>query len=80
MMEFEQNTPWRRVYAAFKPRNQFEFARMLNVDRSKISRVMSDDKGLINGRDQEMILIVAGQLSVKIDPVIMVPSVDGVDA
>lgn len=73
MNEIAQDTPWRRVYHAFAPRNQSEFSSMLGFDRSKISRVLSDDKGLINGRDQERILEKAGKLSVIVDPAIMVP-------
>lgn len=73
MNEIAQDTPWRRVYHAFSPRNQSEFSRMLSFDRSKISRVLADDKGLINGKDQERILEKADHFSVKIDPAIMVP-------
>ena len=50
-------TPWQRVYAKFGM-SQSDFARALNRHRSKVSRALSDDEGLIGGRDQKLILAV----------------------
>jgi predicted DNA-binding protein (UPF0251 family) len=36
-----------------------QLARLLNRHRSKISRALSDDKGLISGKDQELIIKAA---------------------
>ena len=65
-------TPWQKVHAKFgmKPAH---LASALGRHRSKISRVLKDDKGLITGRDQELILKVASQLNVNITAEDMTP-------
>lgn len=66
------DTPWRRVFSRFGL-NQSALARAIGKDRSKISRALRDDKGLINGRDQELILKAARKLKVEISPRDMTP-------
>lgn len=58
-------TPWQRVYAKFGM-SQSEFARALDRHRSKVSRALKDAKGLISGRDQELILTAAQDRGVAI--------------
>lgn len=60
-------TPWRIVYSKFGM-SRAAFARALNRHRSKVSRVLKDDKGLINGRDQVRIIEVANELNIVITP------------
>lgn len=69
-------TPWQRVYERFltKPgMTQSSFARALNRHRSKVSRALRDGKGLINGKDQELIIEVAKDLGVTLSPDDMTP-------
>ena len=63
----DRKTPWQKVHAKFGV-NSAALAKMLGRHRSKISRALKDDKGLINGRDQELILSVARANAVKISP------------
>lgn len=65
-------TPWQRVYQKFNM-SQADFARCLNRHRSKISRVLKDRKGLISGRDQDLILTAAKKADVAISADDMVP-------
>lgn len=68
----EPATPWQRVYAKFGM-SQSEFARALKRHRAKISRALSDTEGLINGRDQKLILAAAKQHNVRLDAADMMP-------
>ena len=68
------DTPWRRVFHKFKM-NQSQFAKALGKDRSKISRALADEKGLINGRDQELIIKAAKANKVALPPDYLVPAV-----
>lgn len=45
-----------------------ELARTLGRHRSKLSRALRDSKGLINGKDQELILQVAARKGVNVTP------------
>ncbi len=58
-------TPWQKVHDKFGV-NGSELARALGRHRSKISRALSDPKGLISGRDQELILAAAEARGVSI--------------
>lgn len=58
-------TPWQRVHAKFGV-NSAGLAKLLCRHRSKISRALKDEKGLISGRDQELILNAAKQTGVEI--------------
>lgn len=65
-------TPWQKVHAKFGV-NSAGLARMLGRHRSKISRALKCDKGLISGRDQELILSVAERERVEISPADLTP-------
>lgn len=58
-------TPWQKVHAKFG-RSAAGLAKVLGRHRSKISRALADEKGLINGRDQELILAAAAREGVEI--------------
>jgi hypothetical protein len=66
------STPWRRVYAKFGM-SQADFARAINRHRSKVSRALKDDEGLINGRDQKHLLTVAKELKIDLRPEDLMP-------
>jgi len=53
--------------------SQSEFAVALGRHRSKVSRALSDAKGLISGRDQELILAAARDRNIRIDAADMMP-------
>lgn len=68
----ENPTPWQKVAAKFGLRpSHLAFA--LGRHRSKISRALKDEKGLISGRDQELIIKVASELNVSIAAEDMTP-------
>lgn len=69
----QPDTPWRRVYLAFGARNQTDFAKLFGRDKSKISRVLADKKGLINGPDQERVIGLAAECGVTIEPAALLP-------
>ncbi len=58
-------TPWQRVFSIFGLK-QSAFARALGKHRSKISRALKDEDGLINGRDQVRIMDAARKLKIAI--------------
>jgi plasmid maintenance system antidote protein VapI len=66
-------TPWQKVAARFglKPAH---LAMALGRHRSKISRALKDEKGLISGRDQELIIKTAETLNVNVTPEDMMPA------
>ncbi|WP_339084230.1 hypothetical protein [Hyphomicrobium sp. ghe19] len=57
------STPWRRVFFKFGM-SQSAFARAIDRHRSKVSRDLKDEEGLISGRDQKRLLVVAKELKV----------------
>lgn len=61
----ETNTPWRRVYKKFGMSGN-ALAKEIGRDRSKISRELSSERGLINGEDQELLLAAAARLGVDL--------------
>lgn len=61
----ETTTPWRRVFARFGL-SQNQFAQAIGSHRSKVSRALADDRGLINGSDQERIMLAAQARGVAI--------------
>lgn len=65
-------TPWQKVYARFGM-TQSDFARAIGRHRSKVSRALRDEKGLINGSDQELIIKVAKKLGKDISPNDLLP-------
>lgn len=68
----ESKTPWQRVVAKFGM-SPSAFSKEIGRDRSKLSRVLRDERGLINGDDQERILEAAKRLGVNITPADLVP-------
>lgn len=58
-------TPWQKVREKFGL-NPSQLAKVLGRHRSKLSRALRDERGLINGNDQELILDVAKRLSINI--------------
>lgn len=68
----DRKTPWQRVHLKFGL-SPSALAKLLNRHRSKLSRALNDEKGLINGRDQELILNLAKQHKVSITPDDLVP-------
>lgn len=66
----EVSTPWRRVFERFEV-SQTEFARMLGRHKSKVSRVLADPEGLINGRDQKLLLKLGKERGVKVEDVLL---------
>lgn len=65
-------TPWQKVHRKFGM-SAAGLAKVLGRHRSKISRALNDDKGLINGRDQELILAAAAREGVDIAPEDLTP-------
>ncbi|QND54279.1 winged helix-turn-helix domain-containing protein [Phyllobacterium sp. 628] len=47
--------------------SQSDLARSIGSHRSKISRALSDEKGLITGRDQERLIELAEKRNVPIN-------------
>lgn len=71
-LQDHNTTPWQRVYARFGM-SQSEFAKAIGRHRSKVSRALRDEKGLINGPDQERIIKVAQELSITLRPDDLLP-------
>ncbi len=59
-------TPWQKVHKKFGV-TAAALAKMLGRHRSKVSRALKDEKGLISGRDQELILEAAKAKGIEID-------------
>lgn len=68
------HTPWQKVFFRMGL-SQSELARHLNCHRSKISRAVRDNDGLINGRDQVKLLILADAMGVELLPDDFIPDV-----
>ncbi|MBA8904893.1 hypothetical protein [Aminobacter ciceronei] len=68
----QQMTPWQKVHSKFGI-NSAGLAKLLGRHRSKISRALKDEKGLISGRDQELILNTARENGVEITPNDLMP-------
>ena len=67
-------TPWQRVHRKFGTTGA-GLAKLLGRHRSKVSRALRDEKGLISGRDQELIIDAARQAGVVVTPDDMMPGV-----
>lgn len=65
MRQMAVRTPWQRAYDKFNLKPA-ALARALKCHRSKISRALKDEKGLINGTDQERLLEAARELKVDL--------------
>jgi hypothetical protein len=60
-------TPWQKVHAKFGISSS-KLADEIGRHRSKISRALQDDQGLINGKDQVLLLAAAKRLNVELEP------------
>lgn len=65
-------TPWQRVHAKFGL-PQAQLAKGIGRHRSKVSRALKDDRGLINGTDQARLLEFAKEAGVKLSPADLTP-------
>lgn len=65
-------TPWQKVYAKFGLTSA-GLAKLLGRHRSKISRAIRDEKGLINSVDMALILDAARRQGVEITPDDLLP-------
>ena len=68
----DSQTPWRRVFVKFGV-PQAQLAKAIGRHRSKVSRALKDDRGLINGRDQEALLGAAEKLRVDLTSADLTP-------
>ncbi len=66
-MTDQPTTPWRRVAAKLNL-NASQIALKMGRHRSKVSRALKDDEGLISGRDQVLLRAVADALGVELTP------------
>ncbi|MER9628402.1 helix-turn-helix domain-containing protein [Mesorhizobium sp. M0296] len=67
-------TPWQKVHAKFGM-SPAQLARVLKRHRSKISRALRDEKGLISGKDQELIIEVASAYGIPLTSDDLTPEV-----
>ncbi len=65
-------TPWQRVFSKFGM-TQAELARVISVDRSKISVALRDAEGLINPRDQIKLMKAARRSGVSLKAADLLP-------
>ncbi len=68
----QPRTPWQRVFVKFGL-PQAQLAKAINRDRSKVCRAIKDEKGLINGRDQEALMTAACDMAVDLTPADLTP-------
>lgn len=68
----DSQTPWQRVFVKFGV-PQAQLAKAIGRHRSKVSRALKDDRGLINGRDQEALLGAAEKLRVDLTSADLTP-------
>lgn len=66
-MQIVVNTPWRKVFLRFGL-SQSQFAQAIGRHRSKITRALNNENGLISGPDQVRILAAARKANVAIPP------------
>jgi len=65
-------TPWQHVAAKLGLTASALSARM-GRHRSKVSRALRDDAGLISGRDQVLLMGIAKSLSIELTPSDLMP-------
>jgi hypothetical protein len=61
----EVKTPWQKVFLKFG-RSRAELARELGHHPSKLTKALNNHEGLINCRDQKLILKAAARLKVTL--------------
>lgn len=67
-------TPWQKVQARFGM-NASALAKAINRDRSKVSRHLRDERGLISGNDQALLIAAAQKHGINLDPSDLIPDV-----
>lgn len=67
-------TPWQRVFAKFGL-PQAQLAQAIGRHRSKVSRALKCERGLINGSDQQRLLDAAKEKGVELAPADLTPGV-----
>lgn len=72
-MEPHGITPWRKVVGKLGL-TASDLASRMGRHRSKVSRALKDDAGLISGRDQVLLLAVAKAIDVELSPSDLTPS------
>ena len=72
-MDHENLTPWQKVTAKLGI-SAAALAAKMGRHRSKVSRAIKDDSGLISGRDQVLLMAVAKALDVELSPSDLTPS------
>jgi hypothetical protein len=73
-IEEKQITPWRKAFVKIGL-SQAELSRAMRCHRSKISRALKDETGLINGCDQQDLITVAKMLHVDLRPEDITPDI-----
>lgn len=69
----DKKTPWQRVHAKFGiPQSQL--AAKIKRHRSKVSRALKDEYGLISGKDQQSLMRVAEEMGVNLTPADLMPN------
>lgn len=68
----DSSTPWQRVFAKFGL-PQAQLAKGIGRHRSKLSRALKDDRGLINGSDQARLMEFAKEAGVSLQPADLTP-------
>lgn len=61
----QPRTPWQRIFSKFGM-SQSDLARAIGCHRSKLSRHLNDDEGLISARDQSKLMNIARTAGVKL--------------
>lgn len=65
-------TPWQKVFAKFGL-PQAQLAKGIGRHRSKVSRALKDDRGLINGSDQAKLMEFAKEAGVALADADLLP-------
>lgn len=65
-------TPWQRVHKKFGL-TAAGLAKLIGRHRSKVSRALKDEHGLINGSDQELLIRAADSTGVDLTPEDLLP-------
>lgn len=60
-------TPWQKVHAKFGM-TASKLASEIGRNRSKITRALQDEAGLINGKDQVLLMEAAKRLNIDLQP------------
>lgn len=68
----DSQTPWQRVFAKFGL-PQAQLAKGIGRHRSKVSRAIRDERGLINGSDQARLIEFAKERGVALKPADLTP-------